>query len=85
MKRLKLFPEGMQLISIPFNQRSSMLETLREMPWVPPPLRPDGLEYVKKLRSKLGLDRLEKLNREDHKGLKKFISLRFNLFNKRLN
>ena len=33
-----------------------MLETLREMPWVPGPYRPDGLEYVKQLRIRLGLE-----------------------------
>lgn len=57
MKRRKLFPEGMQLVSIPFDRLSSMLETLREMPWIPRPLQPDGMEYVKRLRTKLGLDR----------------------------
>jgi len=57
MKRRKLFPEGMQLISIPFDQLPSMLETLSEMPWVPRPFQPDGPEYVKQLRVKLGLDR----------------------------
>ena len=57
MKRRKLFPEGMQLISIPFDQLPSMLGTLSEMPWVPRPFQPDGPEYVKQLRTKLGLDR----------------------------
>ena len=57
MRRRKLFPEGMQFISIPFDQLPSMLEALREMPWVPRPYQPDGLEYVKRLRIKLGLDR----------------------------
>ncbi len=56
MKRRKLFPEGMQLISIPFDQLPSMLETLGEMPWIPRPFQPDGPEYVKQLRTKLGLD-----------------------------
>ena len=31
--------------------------SLREMPWIPRPYQPDGLEYVKRLRIKLGLDR----------------------------
>jgi uncharacterized protein (DUF169 family) len=55
MKRRKLFPEGLQIISVPFDQLPSLLQTLREMPWVPGPFKPDGLEYVKRLRKKLGL------------------------------
>jgi uncharacterized protein (DUF169 family) len=57
MRRRKLFPEGKQFISIPFDQLPQMLHTLREMPWIPRPYQPDGLEYVKRLRNKLGLDR----------------------------
>jgi uncharacterized protein (DUF169 family) len=55
MRRRKLFPPGMQFISIPFDRLPSMLRVLREMPWVPEPFKPSGLEYVKKLRKKLGL------------------------------
>jgi len=57
MRRRKLFPEGKQFISIPFDQLPQMLHSLREMPWIPRPYQPDGLEYVKRLRIKLGLDR----------------------------
>jgi uncharacterized protein (DUF169 family) len=56
MKRRKLFPEGLQFISIPFDVLPSLLQTLKEMPWVPQPYQPDGFEYVKQLRIKLGLD-----------------------------
>jgi uncharacterized protein (DUF169 family) len=56
MRRRKLFPEGLQFISIPFDQLSHMLQTLREMPWIPRPYQQDGPEYVKRLRIKLGLD-----------------------------
>jgi uncharacterized protein (DUF169 family) len=56
MRRRKLFPSGMQFISIPFDRLSSMLRVLREMPWVPEPFKPDGLEYVKQLRQRLGLE-----------------------------
>lgn len=55
MRRRKLFPAGMQFIAIPFDRLPSMLRILREMPWVPEPFKPDGLEYVKKLRKRLGL------------------------------
>jgi uncharacterized protein (DUF169 family) len=57
MKRRKIFPEGMQLISIPFDRLPSMLQTLQVMPWVPEPYKPDGMEYAKNLRIKLGLDK----------------------------
>jgi uncharacterized protein (DUF169 family) len=56
MRRRKLFPEGRQFVSIPFDQLPSMLQTLREMPWVPRPYQSDGPEYVKRLRRKLGLN-----------------------------
>jgi uncharacterized protein (DUF169 family) len=56
MKRRKLFPEGLQWISIPFNALPSFLQTLRDMPWVPEPYQPDGVEFVKKLRIDLGLE-----------------------------
>ena len=56
MKRRKLFPEGRQFISIPLDLLPGLMQTLREMPWIPRPYQPDGMEYVKKLRVKLGLD-----------------------------
>lgn len=57
MRRRKLFPEGRQFLSIPFDRLPSLLNTLKEMPWVPRPFQPDGLEYVKNLRISLGLDK----------------------------
>ncbi|MBI5440850.1 MAG: DUF169 domain-containing protein [Deltaproteobacteria bacterium] len=57
MRRRKLFPEGRQFLAIPFDRLPSLLQTLREMPWVPRPFQPDGLEYVKNLRLSLGLDK----------------------------
>jgi uncharacterized protein (DUF169 family) len=56
MRRRKLFREGLKFISIPFDLLPSLLQTLQDMPWVPAPYKPDGLEYVKKLRIGLGLD-----------------------------
>jgi len=55
MKRRNLFPEGLQLISIPFDLLCPMLETLREMPWVLPAYKPDGLEFVRRVLVELGL------------------------------
>ncbi len=54
MRRRKLFPEGQQLISIPFDLLPSMLQTLQEMPWVLPAYKPDGAEFVKRLLMDLG-------------------------------
>jgi uncharacterized protein (DUF169 family) len=55
MKRRKLFPEGLQLISIPFDLLSSLLQTLQDMPWVLPAYEPDGMEFVRQLLIDLGL------------------------------
>ncbi|MFC1942678.1 DUF169 domain-containing protein [Chloroflexota bacterium] len=55
MKRRKLFPEGMQIISIPFDILPSMITALQEMPWVLPACKPDGLEFVSKLYARLGI------------------------------
>jgi uncharacterized protein (DUF169 family) len=55
MKRRGLFPEGRQLVSIPFDLLPSMLQNLQEMPWVLPAYKPDGLEFVGKLLSDLGM------------------------------
>ena len=55
MKRRKLFPEGQQFVSIPFDLLPSMLQTLQDMPWVTPAYKPDGLEFVRKLLIELGI------------------------------
>jgi uncharacterized protein (DUF169 family) len=56
MKRRNLFPEGHQIISIPFDLLPSMLQTLQDMPWVLPAYKPDGVEFVKQLLVKLGIN-----------------------------
>jgi uncharacterized protein (DUF169 family) len=55
MKRRKLFPEGQQLVAIPFGILPSMLQTLQDMPWILPAYEPDGKEFVRRLLVKLGL------------------------------
>jgi uncharacterized protein (DUF169 family) len=55
MKRRKLFPEGHQLVSIPFDLLTSMLKALGDMPWVLPAYEPDGAEFVRGLLVKLGM------------------------------
>lgn len=56
MRRRKLFPQGQQFVAIPFDRIPSMLETLKEMPWVPEPFKPNGLEFVMDLRKRLCLE-----------------------------
>lgn len=55
MKRRKLFPEGYQMVSIPFDLLPSLLQNLQEMPWILPAFQPDGSEYVGRLMNKLDL------------------------------
>jgi uncharacterized protein (DUF169 family) len=55
MKRRNLFPEGRQIISIPFDLLPSLLQTLRDMPWVLPAYKPDGMEFVRRLLIDLGI------------------------------
>jgi uncharacterized protein (DUF169 family) len=56
MRRRKLFPEGKQFISIPLDQMASTLQILQEMPWTPRSYQPDGMEFVRELRIRLGID-----------------------------
>jgi len=55
MKRRRLFPEGHQLVSIPFDLLPSMLRALADMPWVLPAYEPDGAEFVRSLLVKSGI------------------------------
>jgi uncharacterized protein (DUF169 family) len=55
MKRRNLFPEGHQLISIPFDLLPSILQTLQEMPWVLPAYKPDGMDFVRRVLIELGI------------------------------
>ena len=59
MKRRKLFPEGRQLISIPFDLLPSLLQNLREMPWELPAYQPNGDEFVRQLVDALGIKKVE--------------------------
>ena len=59
MRRRKLFPEGHQLVSIPFDMLPSVLQALRDMPWVLPAYEPDGAEFVRGLLVKLGIAPLQ--------------------------
>jgi uncharacterized protein (DUF169 family) len=63
MRRRKLFPEGRQVVSIPFDLLPSMLMNLREMPWVLPAYETEGHEFVKGLLAELGVAPQEKKKR----------------------
>ncbi|HEX2964627.1 MAG TPA: DUF169 domain-containing protein [Syntrophorhabdaceae bacterium] len=56
MRRRKLFPEGRMFVSIPFDKVPTMLDTLREMPWVPEPYTENGPEFARQLRIRLGIE-----------------------------
>ena len=56
MKRRKLFPEGHQIIAIPFDRLPAIMDALNEMEWVLPAYKPDGLEFVGGVIKKLGLE-----------------------------
>lgn len=56
MKDNKVFPEGLVLISIPFELVPSLLRNLEDIPWVLPTLQPDGAEFRKRVRIELGLE-----------------------------
>ena len=55
MKRRKLFPEGRQIVTIPSDLFPSVLQSLQEMQWVLPAYKEDGLEFVRKLLTDLGV------------------------------
>ena len=56
MKTRKVFPEGRQLISIPFNWLPTVTRNLREMEWVLPAYVTEDLrEFVGKIYEDLGL------------------------------
>jgi uncharacterized protein (DUF169 family) len=60
MKRRRLFPEGQQLVSIPFDILPSILQALKDMPWVLPAFEPDGDQFVKGVLVELGISTPQK-------------------------
>jgi uncharacterized protein (DUF169 family) len=56
MKAKKVLPQGLQIISIPYDMLPTVLENLKDMPWVLPFFQSDGPEFRKRLRIELGLD-----------------------------
>lgn len=56
MRRRHIFKEGQIFFSVPFDKIQPLLDTLAVMPWIPEPYKEDGLDYVHKLRVRLGLE-----------------------------
>jgi uncharacterized protein (DUF169 family) len=56
MRALKVVPEGMHLISIPFDMCAVVLDSLKRMPIRLTALGPNGDEFRKNLLTRLGLD-----------------------------
>ncbi len=57
MRRRHIFPEGLHIISVPAKKLTPLLKALKIMPWVPEPYKENGLEYVRQLRIRLGLEK----------------------------
>ncbi len=55
MRRRNVFPQGRQILSIPFDLWPSVLRNLEVMPWVLPAYQPDGPEFVKGVLVDLGI------------------------------
>jgi uncharacterized protein (DUF169 family) len=55
MKAQKLFPEGRQLISIPYDWLPTITLNLQEMTWAPPSFTGEDPDFDKKLFAKFGL------------------------------
>jgi uncharacterized protein (DUF169 family) len=56
MKAQKVFPEGRQLISIPYDQLPTITLNLREMEWVPPSYAGEDPDFDKRVFAKFGFD-----------------------------
>ncbi len=53
MGRRKLFPEGLQFVSIPYLMMPSILQALQDMPWELPSFKSDGAEFFKRTRDEI--------------------------------
>jgi len=54
MKLLKVFPEGMLVLSIPYDLLPTILKNLQDMPWVLP-IHQGGEEFRLRLKRELGM------------------------------
>lgn len=56
MGRRKLFPDGLQFVSIPYLMIPSVLQALGDMQWELPSYKPDGEEFFNRTRDNLSRD-----------------------------
>jgi uncharacterized protein (DUF169 family) len=54
MKAQKVFPEGRQLVSIPYDQLPAIILNLQEMEWVPPSYSGEDPEFDARIFAKFG-------------------------------
>jgi len=55
MKMQKAFPEGRQVVSIPFDWLPLVIRNLEEIPWVPISYTDEGEEHDMKLFEEFGI------------------------------
>ena len=58
MKMYKLYPAGMQIVSIPWHHIDRVLGNLREMPWSCPAHTDEKEEFYKIAHARLGVEQL---------------------------
>jgi uncharacterized protein (DUF169 family) len=68
MQAMDIFPPGLFLISVPFQQLSIMLENLKEMPWNPNPPPPPGGPAHRKRVNKLLVDLRKRIEAKEQDG-----------------
>jgi uncharacterized protein (DUF169 family) len=58
MKMYKLYPPGMQIVSIPWHHIDRVLKNMNEMPWTVPGHTDDKEEFYKKAHARLGVEQI---------------------------
>ena len=58
MKMYKLYPAGMQIISIPWHHIDRVLKNMNEMPWTVPGHTEEKEEFYKKAHKRLGVEQI---------------------------
>ena len=58
MKMYKLYPPGMQIVSIPWHHIDRVLKNMNEMPWTVPGHTEEKEEFYKKAHARLGIEQI---------------------------
>jgi uncharacterized protein (DUF169 family) len=58
MKMYKLYPPGMQIVSIPWHHIDRVLNNMNEMPWAVPGHTEEKEEFYKKAHARLGVEQI---------------------------